>query len=516
MKIKVSSILDMSHKYIQVVLQNKKYKNMILKQVKRITMSAVLVAGITLPSMVKASDTISISLSKAIEIAMSKNPTIKVADKEVQRVTYLKKEREGNLLPVVSASLAYQRAVMKQKMYLDGFDITKLQDPQTTFLMQSLPSLIPIPQGVQDAQKAYYAAMSKGDGSIEVGRDNTFNGGISASMPIIAPTLWATVKMTEVELELVNENARSSRIALLDQIKKTYYQILYNQDTYNVYKQSYKNSIDNANNILQKYKQGFVPEFEWIRADVQMKNSGTALVYAEKGVSIAILQLKMLMGIDMFVNIKVEGKLSEYENQLYESILKVDTSQINSNTNLKLLDIQIKQLDHTRKINMSSLLPMLSVSFNGQYMSMVNDNQIFTNKQTWFPYATAGLSLSIPIYQGGTKINKDKQMRFQREQLELNRENYKRSLEFNYISCIENIKNAIEKIQSNKESLRQAEKALQIARKRYEVGAGTFLDLISSDEANTRTGLQYNQSIYEYLTAFADLEKLLGTNINNK
>jgi outer membrane protein TolC len=486
---------------------------MIFKQFRKITMSAVLVASITLPSVVKASDTISISLSKAIEIGLSKNPTIKVADKEVQRVSYLKKEREGNLLPVVSASLAYQRAVMKQKMYLDGFDMTKLQDPQTAFLMQSLPSLIPIPQGVQDAQKAYYAAMSKGDGSIEVGRDNTFNGGISASMPIIAPTLWATIKMTDVELELVNENARSSKITLVDQIKKAYFAILYSQDSYRVLKKSYENSVENANSIQQKYIQGSVPEYEWIRADVQMKNARSILFSAERGVSIGILQLKMLMGIDMHTNIKIEGNLSQYENQLFEAILLSDTSQLSTNTNLKQLDIQKKQLEKTRDINMSTLLPVLAVSFNGQYMSMVNDNQTFTNKQTWFPFATAGLSLSIPIYQGGTKLNKDKQLKIQIDELELNRENFRRSLEFQYISCQDNLKKAVEKILTNKEGLRQSEKGLLIARKRYEVGAGVYLDLINSELANVQAELQYNQSIYDYLSAKADLEKLLGTNI---
>jgi outer membrane protein TolC len=58
--------------------------------------------------------------------------------------------------------------------------------------------------------------------------------------------------------------------------------------------------------------------------------------------------------------------------------------------------------------------------------------------------------------------------------------------------------------------LRQAEKALNISQKRYDVGAATYLDLSNAELAYTQAGLAYNQSIYNYLSAKADLEKLLG------
>ena len=40
-------------------------------------------------------------------------------------------------------------------------------------------------------------------------------GGVSATLPIIAPTLWATVKMNQADMQLVAETARASKIDLL-------------------------------------------------------------------------------------------------------------------------------------------------------------------------------------------------------------------------------------------------------------------------------------------------------------
>ena len=445
--------------------------------VKRLKFKKILVIGLIglLPvTGAFAQDTITVSLPKALEIALSESPTIKVANKEIQRVDYSKKERMGGLFPSVSLSGAYQRAIKKQKMFF------------------SFPGMPANPDG------------------IEVGQDNTFTGGISASLPLIAPTLWATINMSELELELAQESARSSKIALYNQVTKAYYAILLTQDSYNVIKRSYENSNENARIIQNKFKQGTVSEFEWIRADVQARNILTSVVSAENAVNLSKLQLMMLMGIDMNTEIKVEGKLADFEAAMYGDVLKIDPSKLDQNSDLKQFQIQMKQLQQTEKIHKASLLPTLGASLNYQYMSYANDSNTFNADQYWFPTSTLGVQLTIPLFQGGAKYNKSKQLKIQMDEMMLQRQNLKRSLQLQTISQMNNIKNALKKIESNKESLRQAEKALSISQKMYEVGMATFLDLNNADLSYRNAGLAYNQSIFDYLSAKTDLEKILG------
>ena len=447
---------------------------MIVKRLKFKKILVIALIGLLPATGAFAQDTITVSLPKALEIALSESPTIKVANKEIQRVNYSKKERLGGLFPSVSLSGAYQRAIKKQKMFF------------------SFPGMPANPDG------------------IEVGQDNTFTGGISASLPIISPTLWATINMSELELELAEESARSSKISLYNQVTKAYYGILLTQDSYNVIKRSYENSNENARIIYNKFKQGTVSEFEWIRADVQARNILTSVVSAENAVNLSKLQLMMLMGIDMNTEIKVEGKLADFESVMYSEVLNIDASKLDKNSDLKQFEIQMKQLAQNEKIHKSSLLPTLGASLNYQYMSYANDSNTFNADQYWFPTSTLGLQLTIPLFQGGAKHYKSKQLKIQREELDLQQENLKRSLQLQTISQMNNIKNALKKIESNKESLRQAEKGLSISQKMYEVGMATFLDLNNADLNYRNAGLAYNQSIYDFLSSKADLEKLLG------
>ena len=212
------------------------------------------------------------------------------------------------------------------------------------------------------------------------------------------------------------------------------------------------------------------------------------------------------MGLDMSVGIKVEGSLSAFEQNKYADVLQIDTSSMKANTDLNQFDIKSKQLDMALKMQKAAWWPTLAASFNYQYMSMANDGDALK----WFPMSTAAVQLNVPLFQGGTRLYKEKQLKIQQSEVKDQRDNLRRSLEMQAITYLDNIKKALEKIESNKEGLRQAEKALSISNKMYEVGSNTFLDLSNSELAFIQAGLMYNQSIFDYLSAKADLEKLLS------
>ncbi len=453
-------------------------KLLIIKKNKKIMKKTVLfIFGLIFAGSVAAQDTISLSLPQAITIALSENPTIKIADKEIKRVEYNKKEKYGALLPNVSLGLSYARSLKKQKMFF------------------SIPGMPSNPDG------------------IEVGQDNTFNGstnGLMATLPLFAPALWQSINMSELDMELALESARSSKIALVNQVSKAYYAILMAQDSYNVLKRTYENSTENNRIVQNKFKQGVVSEFESIRAEVQLRNVGANLSAAENGVELTRLQLKMLMGVGMDQEIKIEGSLADYENKMYSDVLKIDTTTLAENSDLKQFDIKSRQLNQSVKLQRASWMPTLSASFNYNYMSYANDDILFTGDQRWFPTSNVGIMLSIPLFQGGQRYFKDKQLQIQVDELKDQKLNLKRSLELQAMSYINNIEKAMKLIESNKVALSQAEKAMTISQKRYEVGAGTYLDVANAELAYQQSGLAYNQAIYDYLSAKTDLEKLLG------
>ncbi len=444
-----------------------------------LAISLLLITGLTRAQQenIAKQDTLSLTLQQCVNIAMDESPTISIAQRDIERVDYANKEKMSALFPAINASASYSRTLKKQKMFLD------------------IPGFPSSPDG------------------IEVGQDNTFAGVLSASMPIISPTLWASLKMNETDAALTMESARSSRLSLINSVTKAFYGVLLAQDSYKVFKRTYQNAAENARIIQNKFEQGAVSEFEWIRADVQVRNALTNLVSAESAINLSTLQLKMLMGIDMHTTIHPTGKLADYESLVFEQAIKLSNNSLDKNTDLNQFDLKAIQLKQSLEIQKSTWLPTLSASINYQYMSMPNDDVAFKDYY-WFPTSTAGLTLSIPIFQGGSKHYKAKQLQVQIKTMDDQRENLKRSLELQAITYTDNMIKAIEKMESGKKALTQAEKALDISQKMYEVGAGTYLDVTNAELGYIQAGLSYNQSIYDFISAKSDLEKILGTTIN--
>lgn len=458
-------------------------------------------------------DTTNLSLDDAIRIALSESPTVKVANKEIQRVEYSNKQRKGSLLPTISLSGAYQRAIKKQVMYMDGggFDIVSMLGPVFSAMEQTLWQFSDYQHGsLMQNLAASQTTPSGGDGGITVGRDNTFTGGLTATLPLIAPQLWSSLKMNALELDLANEQARSSKITLVNQIKKAYYNVLLAQDSYKVVKRSSNNLTTTAELDKKRFEQGTISEFASLQSEVAAKNSLTTVASADMGIRLALLQLKAYMGVDLDLPIKVEGDLPAFEQTMYGDVMTLNNTTLSENTTLKQIDIHGKQLEQTRKLNFAGLLPTLGAQFQYNYMSMVNDDAVFTKKQTWTPMSNLSLALTIPLFSGGSKYFQDKQIKIQQEELSLQRENLVTGLQTQFQAGYETLRTAALQISSSKETVRQAEKAVEISRKMYEVGAATFIDLNNAELLYQQAGLGYNQSVSNYLNAKADLELLLG------
>ncbi len=352
--------------------------------------------------------------------------------------------------------------------------------------------------------------MKLNDMSFKMGQDgtNTANAGLSINLPLFAPAVYRAMSMTKTDIELAVEKSRASELDLINQVTKAYYQLMLAQDSYEVLQGSYKLAEDNFNVVNAKYQQGAVSEFDKISAEVQMRSIKPNVISAANAVTLAKLQLKVLMGITADVDIKTDDNLTNYESMLFANQLKEEDMSLDNNTTMKQFELNMKLLEKNVKSLRTNFIPTLSMSFSYQYQSLYNPNINFFD-YTWSNSSSLMFNLSIPLYRA-SNFTKVKSARIQMRQLDWNRIDTERKLNMQVVSYRNNMTASSEQVVSNKENVMQAEKAVQIAGKRYEVGKGTVLELNSSQVSLTQAQLTYNQSIYDYLTAKADLDQVLG------
>ena len=404
-----------------------------------------------------------LTLDQALEIALSESNTIKIADMTVEKSGYAKKGSYASLYPNVNINGSYQRTLQKQVMVMD--------------------------MGGQPME-------------IKVGRDNNISTSASASMPLVNASLWESLKLSGMDVEMAVEQARSSKIGMIKQVKQAFYAVLLAQESLDVVSQVYDNAQKNYEKTLQRFNVGKVSEVERLRAQVTMMNAEPNVSSAENAVLLTTWQLKAVMGIDLSTDVEVIGDLDDYSDQMLAPYVSED--DLSNNSSLLQLDIQDRMLESTIRMQKKQYLPTLAASINYNYSAMGDETL------SWFPSSTAALSLSIPVFDGFQKRFNIKQSKVTRNMLALQREDTERNLRVAIRNYNDQIALCVKNFQAANATVEIAQKSYDISEKMYEVGKATMVELNDAQLALQQAQLTQAQAIYSFMVTKASLDELIG------
>lgn len=212
-----------------------------------------------------------LTLDQALDLALSENPTIKVAEMEVQRYDYVKRQTWGGLLPQVSVTGQVNHSFIVQQMS-KGFSLGN--DPYTTL-----------------------------------------SGAVDASVPLFAPQVYRMMKMNDKQMATAVEAARSSRITLTAEVKRpsTTSCSPSSRSTLRESQATVQRTVDDTS---VQYENGLTSEYDLLTAQVQLSNLKPSILQTENSIRIAKLMLKMYLSIPEQVEIEVEGELDAMRDKV--------------------------------------------------------------------------------------------------------------------------------------------------------------------------------------------------------
>ena len=412
-----------------------------------------------------ASAQMRLTLPQALDLALSENPTVKVAEMEVQRYDYVKRQTWGNLLPQLSASGSYTRSIVKSEMR----------------------------------------------GGISFGADNTFAVQGDLSLPLFAPSVYRTLKMNDAQMATAVEAARASRIDLTAEVKKAFYNILLAEQSLAVLRESEATVQRTVDDTQVQYKHGLASEYDLLTAQVQLSNLKPTILQTENSIKLAKLMLKMYLSIPEDVEIEVVGELDAL------------TTDVTDNSDLRSLELQEEVLRRSLKAANAGRMPTLaafgSASYTGNDMEPFNFGGAATTDDSryfWTHPISVGLQLSVPIFSGLTKMNKSRELKNQISQLSLQRSYARQQIDVQVRSALNDLLTARETMYAQELTVAQARKAYKISDTRYRAGAGTILELNSAQLSQTQAQLNFSQAIYDYLSAKAEYDRIVGREHGNE
>ena len=403
-----------------------------------------------------------LTLERCVAIALRQQPSILAAQGNVD-VYYAKKgQAESGYYPQIDASLGYSR-----------FQPSTVSTGTTTV-------------GISRISTSH---------SFEQYATN-----VTASQTIF--DFWKTktqVNIAKLNIDSSKEDLRSTEEQVILDVKQAYYAVLEAQRNLEVAGETVKQFQQHLEQAKAFYEVGTRPKFDVTNAEVDLGNARLALIRAENSLKVAKVTLNNKLGVPEAPEYEIEDNLSfvKYSIGLQEAIDKAYENR----PELKSIAFKKKATENSVSLAKKGYFPVLTG--NAGYSWAGHE---FPEGDGW----DAGLSLSIPIFNGFLTKSQVSEARANLLVLTANEETLRQSVLLEVQQSFLNLTDLEAGIPVAELTVKMAQENVEIADGRYAAGVGSPIEVTDANVglSNARTTL--NQALYGYKVARASLEKAMG------
>ncbi|MEO9021603.1 MAG: TolC family protein [Ginsengibacter sp.] len=302
------------------------------------------------------------------------------------------------------------------------------------------------------------------------------------------------------------QNTKEQKINLGVAVSKAFYDFILTVQQLKVIEEDIVRTNQSLQDAYYQYQSGIVDKTDYKRATIALNNAKAQKKSGEEALKSKSAYLKELMGLTDSTQLDLVYDTLKMENGIY-----LDTTQGINYANR----IEIQQLETQKKLQQYNLqyykwsfLP--NVSAFGNYNLNFLNNQLSKLYNTAYPNSFAGVTLSIPIFQGGKRLQQIKQAQFQINQADNDIKSLQAEINTQYESTMAAYKSNLYNYISLNENLSLASEVYDVIRLQYRSGVKAYLDVITAETDLRTAQINYYNALYQLLSSKIDVEQSLG------
>ena len=366
---------------------------------------------------------------------------------------------------------------------------------------------------------SYSRALKKGKiimgaQSIEIGQNNTYQAGLNASY-----VLWAggrirnSVNLAKVGAEQGLFNLRHVQDTVTKQVVGFCYDIIYAAALIRVQEEYLDIAIQHLDEAQAKYKQGLASSLDVLTQKVKVENIEPTVLQAKKNFELGNLYLRQILNRDPEDRIYLTWTQKDLELPQTPSLDELYNLAMEKRPELKLSKLAVDAAHYDVKIARSGHMPVLSLNGNYTYNG-VTDNGFPQYKQDYYWSSSAGVSLSVPLFEGFKVSSQVAQKELAYEQAVDAYQNKMKNVRIQVKEAWLNLEEARSRIEATKGVVEQARENLNSQMKRYRAGLTSQLEVNDAISNVNDSDLKYVHAVYDGAIALSDLKFAVGVEVN--
>jgi len=460
-----------------------------------VALALLIAAAVQMPSMgaeqaAQPKPTV-LTLEQALAIALENNPGLSIAKDQVGAARGRLGQAKARALPQVTGAGTWTQ-----------------QGPVTSFTIPGPPGQPPE--------------------TITLGQSRTRSAVLTLTQPLdLAGQIRAAKRMASLGLTSAAYGVDRTANDLALSVYNAYYGVLRARDSVTVAQQAVDASQEHLRIAEAQFRAGTAPQFDVLRASVQLENDRQTLVQAQNAQQLALANLVNILGLDPTTAIDVAPVVQMPSPQPTAPAQPATpaapatpppspAAQEVPSYNEALQEAyanrpEVRQAQTAVQTAQAALAAAKAtgrpdVAIVGNYVYTPDASGFVAVQHSW----NISANLSIPVFTSGLVHARIREAQANLKAAQDALTQAQQGVGLDVRSAILNIHNAEERRRTAAANVTQAAEALRIARVRFESGVSTLVEVTDAEVALTQARTNQVNAEYDYLVAQANLKKATG------
>jgi outer membrane protein TolC len=304
-----------------------------------------------------------------------------------------------------------------------------------------------------------------------------------------------------------SQSTKEQNIAITVQVSKAFYDVILTMEQMKVTEEDILRIDRSLKDAYYQYQSGITDKTDYKRATISLNNARAQKKSIEESLKVKYTYLKQIMNYPVERNLELVYDSSRMVNEIFVDTLQ--TVNYFNRIEVKLLETQKKLQQYNLQYYKWSFLP--DISAFGNYNFNFQNNAFSKLYRQNYPTSYIGLLLSIPIFQGGKRLQQIKQAELQLRQVDNSLISLQNSINTQYQEALSSYKSNLYNYYSLKENLALANEVYEVIRLQYRAGIKTYLEVINSETDLRTAQINFYNALYQLLASKIDVAQALGS-----
>lgn len=485
-----------------------------------------------------ADGALTLSLAEALELALTRSYAVQLARLEEQDALARIDEAWGSVYPRVDLSARYVRnlrvanpfAGSDAGSFFGGLDAIGWLAYNEAARQNGAPtlSLLDYQQRVADGRSAAGLSNSSSDNPFLV--ENQITAGLAITQTLYNGAAFAAIRGAEAYQKQVEAQVRQRQQEVARDVARAYHGALLAEARAEVTAKAVARVQETVDEVSDRVKNGVLPMFQQLSAEVELANLQTALLQVRAGADAAKDGLKLAIGLPPDQPIALRGAL-EIDAPMALDGLTVDLAAAEAERNrpdLETIRRTREMLAVQQELTDARYLPVLSAFANVGITGSVPDERVqavqdpmdpfrFTKKELgvfdgdyWFDTSNIGLSLTWNLFDGFQTTQQAERDRVAVRRIEVQQAQALAGVRAEIQGSLRALRTAQAQLANVDRNVARAELNYQHAKARVDEGVSTRLELREASSQLDQSQFNRLQAVHDYLDALVAYRIAVG------